>query len=182
MHASELLPPQRRKRRRSPGKNCDMQGKATLGGHSIHPALVRIPVGCFVAAVTCDIISVWAGPVFWAAMATWLICFGLAGALLSAGFGFVDYLSAPMTLRAKNAAGWHATLNAALIVVWGAAFALRAMNHTSSIGYALTGLGFLILIATVYLGGEVAHGHLVGVSEADRDERRRPVEQTSDAP
>jgi uncharacterized membrane protein len=45
---------------------------------------VTVPIGCFVAAVACDIISIWAGPVFWAQMATWLILFGLLSALFAA--------------------------------------------------------------------------------------------------
>ena len=102
-----------------------MQGKATIAGHPIHPVLITIPVGCFIAAVVCDIISIWAGQVFWAAMSTWLILFGFFGALLAAFFGFVDYLTAPMTAAAKSLAGWHMALNICVIVIFGIACAVR---------------------------------------------------------
>ncbi len=144
-----------------------MQGKATIAGHPVHPMLVTFPIGCFVAAVVCDIISIWAGPVFWAAMSTWLLLFGLLGALLAALFGFVDYLSAPMTAAAKSIAGWHMALNAAMIVLFGLACAVRFSDHTSPAGYALTGLGIVVLAVAGTLGGNVAHAHLVGSSEGD---------------
>jgi len=144
-----------------------MQGKATIAGHPLHPVLVTIPIGCFVAAVTSDIISIWAGPVFWAQMSTWLLLFGVVGSLVAAFFGFIDYLSAPMTAVAKNLAGWHMALNVAAILVLGWACAIRFQDHTSVAGYALTGLGIVVLGFSGYLGGEVAHRHLVGSDEGD---------------
>jgi uncharacterized membrane protein len=144
-----------------------MQGKATIAGHPLHPILVTVPIGCFVAAVTADIISIWAGPVFWAQMSTWLLLFGIVGSLVAAFFGFIDYLSAPMTAVAKNLAAWHMTLNVAAIVVLGWACAIRFQGHSSVAGYALTGFGIVVLGIAGYLGGEVAHRHLVGSDERD---------------
>ena len=144
-----------------------MQGKATLAGHPIHPMLVTFPIGCFVAAVVCDLISIGTGPAFWAAMSSWLLIFGWCGALLAAFFGFIDYLSAPMTVAAKSAAGWHATLNVAVLIVFGVAAAIRFFDHTAVMGYALTGAGIVLLAITGVLGGNVAHRHLVGSNEKD---------------
>jgi len=70
-------------------------------------------------------------------------------------------------VRAKSVAAWHMTLNIAMIVVFGWACAIRFLDHTSVAGYALTGLGIVILAVAGWLGGEVAHGHLVGSSEQD---------------
>jgi uncharacterized membrane protein len=159
-----------------------MQGKATLAGHPLHPALVTFPIGCFAAAVACDVLSIWAGPVFWAAMSTWLLLFGVIGSLIAAFFGFVDYLSAPMTVRAKNVAAWHMFLNVAMIVIFGLACALRFQDHTAAIGYGLTGLGIVVLGISGYLGGEVAHRHLVGSLEADINEPREAADRTALTP
>jgi uncharacterized membrane protein len=156
-----------------------MQGTATLAGHPIHPILVTFPIGCFVAAVLCDLISIWAGPAFWAPMSTWLILFGVAGSLVAGLFGFIDYLSAPMSAQAKNLAAWHMSLNVAVILIFGWACAVRFLDHTSVAGYALTGLGIALLAVAGYLGGDVAHRHLVGSSEADAGTPRRAEEQTS---
>lgn len=156
-----------------------MQGKATIAGHPIHPMVVTFPIGCFVAAIVCDIVSIWAGAVFWAPMATWLILFGLFGALLAAFFGFVDYLTAPMTATAKNIAAWHMTLNIAVIVIFGVACAVRFHDHTSVAGHALTVLGIIVLAISGALGGEVAHQHLVGSQEGEARTPRRSEEETS---
>ena len=141
--------------------------QSSIPGHTLHPVLVTIPIGCFIAAVTSDIISIWAGPAFWAQMSTWLLLFGLVGSLAAAFFGFIDYLSAPMTAVAKNLAGWHMALNVAAILVLGWACAIRFQDHTAVAGYALTGLGIVVLGISGYLGGEVAHRHLVGSDERD---------------
>jgi uncharacterized membrane protein len=156
-----------------------MQGKATIAHHPIHPVLVTFPIGCFSAAVVADIVSFWAGAGFWPTMATWLIGFGIAGALLASFFGFVDYLSAPMTPSAHNLANWHFTLNASVIVIYGIAFGLRIQNPHGPAGYALTAIGVLLLAVSTYLGGELSHRHLVGTSEEDVDQSRRPADQTA---
>ncbi|MBV8530257.1 MAG: DUF2231 domain-containing protein [Candidatus Eremiobacteraeota bacterium] len=159
-----------------------MQGKATIAGHPLHPIFVTFPIGCFVAAVICDIISIWQGPVFWAEMSTWLLLFGIAGALVAAFFGFVDYLSAPMSLRAKSIAAWHMTLNIAAVVIFGVACALRFLDHASPAGHALTGLGIVVLAFSGVLGGSVAHGHLVGSSEQDVGTSRQAADQSAMTP
>jgi len=159
-----------------------MQGKATIAGHPIHPILVTVPIGCFVAAVASDVVSIWAGPMFWAQMSTWLLGFGVIGALVAAFFGFVDYLSAPMSALAKNLAAWHMMLNLATVVIFGTAFAMRLLDNTSTLGYVLTGLGIVILGVSGYLGGEVAHRHLVGSSEEDLTATRLPADQTALTP
>ncbi len=151
-----------------------MQGKATVAGHPVHPILVTFPIGCFVAAVVCDVISIFTGPVFWAPMSTWLLLFGVLGSLLAALFGLVDYLTAPMSSAAKSLAGWHMTLNVGMIAAFGLACAVRFHDHTSAAGYALTGIGVLLLAIAGFLGGDVAHRHLVGSSESDAQTARLP--------
>jgi uncharacterized membrane protein len=159
-----------------------MQGKATLAGHPIHPMLVTIPIGCFVAAVACDIISIWAGPVFWSEMGTWLLLFGVCGGLLAALFGFVDYLTAPMSTQAKGLASWHMVLNIVAIVIFGVACAVRFHDHASTAGYAFTAAGIVVLSIAGYLGGDVAHRHLVGSSEADAGVVREAADRDARAP
>ena len=155
-----------------------MQGKATLSGHPLHPILVTFPIGCFVAAVVADLISIWEGPAFWAEMSTWLILFGIVGGLIAAFSGFVDYISAPMTARAKNVASWHMTLNVAMLVIFGLACALRFLNYHSVGGHALTGLGIVLLAISGWLGGEVAHRYLVGSPEPETGTADRTMRAT----
>jgi uncharacterized membrane protein len=159
-----------------------MQGKATLAGHPVHPMLVAFPIGCFVAAVVADLISISQGPAFWSPMATWLLLFGIVGALVAAFFGFIDYISTPMTVSAKSVAAWHMTLNMALIVIFGLACAVRFLDHASVAGYALTGLGIVVLAVSGWLGGDVAHRHLVGSSEEDVSDAREAADRAALTP
>jgi uncharacterized membrane protein len=151
-----------------------MQGKATIAGHPIHPPLVAIPIGCFGAAVISDIVSIWTNHGFLATMSTWLIGFGVCGSLVAGLFGFVDYVSAPMTMRAKRTASWHALLNVALIIVFGTALAVRAEFPSSVAGYTLTIFGIAILSVSGWLGGELVFRHLVGCSERDAGAIKTP--------
>jgi uncharacterized membrane protein len=84
-----------------------MQGKATLADHPIHPMLVGFPIGFFGAVLVSDVISIWGNPAFWPHVSTWLIAFGVVGALLAALFGFVDYFTAPMSRAVKRTATTH---------------------------------------------------------------------------
>jgi uncharacterized membrane protein len=151
-----------------------MQGKATIAGHPIHPPLVAIPIGCFAAAVVSDIVSIWTNHAFLATMGTWLIGFGLCGSILAGLFGFIDYLSAPMTMRAKRTASYHALLNVVLVIVFGIALAVRAAFPSSVAGYALTIAGIAILLVSGWLGGELVSRHLVGCSESDAGAIKTP--------
>jgi uncharacterized membrane protein len=155
-----------------------MQGKATIAGHPIHPPLVSIPIGCFAAAAIGDIVSIWTNHAFLAVMGTWLIGFGLAAAIVAALFGFIDFLTAPMTMRAKRTATWHALLNLAVIIVFGTALAVRAQFPSSAAGYTLTFVGLAVLCVSGWLGGELVSRHLVGSSESDAGAIKTPEDGT----
>lgn len=159
-----------------------MQGKATIAGHPIHPMLVTFPIGCYTAAVVCDVISIWAGTAFWAAMSTWLIGFGIAGSLIAAFFGIVDYLSAPMSVEAKSVAAWHMTFAISVVLVFGVAFAIRSGAHATPAGYVLTVAGIVLLAIAGTLGGSLAHRHLVGSAEADVRQKRTANDETAYTP
>ncbi|HZZ00380.1 MAG TPA: DUF2231 domain-containing protein [Candidatus Baltobacteraceae bacterium] len=149
-----------------------MQGKATIAGHPVHPMLVTFPIGSYVAAVIADVVYITGGSSFWGTMSMWLIAFGLAGSLLASFFGFVDYLSAPMSDDARKVANLHATLNAGTFIVFGVAFAVRYFSPQSAWGHVVTAVGICLLAAAGILGGSLAHKHLVGSSEGDVETAR----------
>jgi len=153
-----------------------MQGKATIFGHPIHPILVPFPIGFFVGALVCDIISVFRPGALWPSMSVALIGFGIIAALLAAIFGFADYLTAPMPAAAKKTATAHMVLNLIMVVVFAVAFIVRYQAPTSTAGYLLTVLGVIVLGIAGSLGGHLAYHHRVGVEEgsSDTDARRSP--------
>src|SRR5579859_4739871 len=93
------------------GYKIPMQGKATIGGHPIHPMLVPFPIAFFVGALVCDIISTWSSTLNWAQFSETMIGFGIIGGLLAAVFGFTDYITAPIGPGTKSTATKHMLLN-----------------------------------------------------------------------
>ena len=142
-----------------------MQGKATLGGHPIHPVLIPFPIAYFVGALISDIISHWGDPAFWPRMSVALIGMGIIGALLAALFGFIDYLTAPMTADAKKTATSHMILNLLVVALFAIALFIRLDNATATVGYVFTVIGVLVLGASGYLGGKLAYQFGVGVDK-----------------
>jgi len=142
-----------------------MQGKATLFGHPIHPILVSFPIGFFVGALISDIISAFNHMPVWPALSVVLIGFGIIGALLAAIFGFLDYITAPMSEAAKKTATMHLTLNLIVVALFVVAFFVRYDRPPSVLGYVLTVIGVGILGIAGYLGGHLSYHYGVGVAD-----------------
>ncbi|HKR91428.1 DUF2231 domain-containing protein, partial [Novosphingobium sp.] len=70
----------------------ELRSTATINGHPIHPVLVTIPIGLFIAALVSDIAFAADGSPAWAVASRWLLGGGLTGALLAALAGFTDFL------------------------------------------------------------------------------------------
>ena len=142
-----------------------MQGKATIGGHPIHPMLIPLPIGFFVGALVCDIILWFTHNPFWPQVSVVLIGFGIVGALLAALFGFIDYGTAPMSDAAKSTATRHMVLNLLTVVIFAVAFWLRLGDNTSTAGIVLTVVGVIVLGVSGYLGGHLSYHYGVGVDQ-----------------
>jgi len=127
--------------------------------------LVAFPIGFFGAVLVSDVISIWGNPAFWPVMSTWLIAFGVIGALLAAVFGFIDYLTAPMSAAAKRTATTHMILNLIVVAVYIAAFFVRYNNPISTLGYVLTYVGLGILVVSGWYGGHLVYVGLVGTKQ-----------------
>lgn len=143
-----------------------MQGKATLGGHPIHPMLIPFPIGFFVGALVCDIILAFTKNPFWPQVSVVLIGFGIVGALLAAVFGFTDYATAPMSDDAKKTATTHMALNLLVVVLFAVAFWLRLGDNVSTAGIVLTVIGVVLLAVSGWYGGHLSYHYRIGVEPA----------------
>lgn len=142
-----------------------MQGKATIADHPVHPMLVAFPIGFFGGVLVSDIISIWGNHAFWPLVATWLIAFGVIGALVAALFGFIDYFTIPMTAPVKRTATTHMVLNLIVVVLFIVAFLIRLNDATSTLGYILTYVPLALLIVSGWYGGHLVYVGLVGTKE-----------------
>jgi uncharacterized membrane protein len=138
-------------------------------GHPLHPALVPIPIGAWVASLVFDLASfVVPHPAFLVVGSRWLIGIGVLGALAAAAFGFLDLFAIPSGTRAQRIGLVHMTLNLSATVVFAVDFLLRGGSPTGS-----TPIGLLVLSAAAlaavtlsgYLGGELAYRYGVRVAD-----------------
>jgi uncharacterized membrane protein len=152
------------------------QSTAHIAGHPIHPILVTLPIGFFVAAFFADLGYWLSANAAWATGAMWLLGGGLIAAALAAVVGLIDFLG-DSRIRALNDAWWHAGGNVVMVLIqlynWYAHYSQGAAAVVPK-GLLLSLLAVVILLFTGWKGGELVFRHRVGVTEdvsARRDDR-----------
>jgi uncharacterized membrane protein len=141
-------------------------------GHPIHPMLVTIPIGTWIASLVFDIASQRASsPTVFATGSVWLIGIGIIGALLAAIFGLMDLLVIPRGTRALATALLHMVLNLGVVALFVVSFVLRvsrpnAMTGPVSAAYIiLTIVALGMLVPSGWLGGRLAYHFGVRVAD-----------------
>src|SRR5919205_309232 len=78
-----------------PARGGNMDSKAKLAGHAIHPMLIVFPLGLLATSFFFDLIHLASGGERWGYASFYMIAAGILGALVSAVFGLVDWLAIP---------------------------------------------------------------------------------------
>jgi nitrite reductase/ring-hydroxylating ferredoxin subunit/uncharacterized membrane protein len=125
-------------------------------GHPLHPALIAVPIGSWVAAASFDL----AGGRSRRSAAQRLIGFGALAALPAAATGISDWLDTAGEQRRVGAA--HAMLNSTALSVYGASWLLRRRDH-HALGVATALVGASLMSVAGWLGGHLAYALGVGV-------------------
>lgn len=121
-------------------------------GHPLHAVLTDAPIGILFLAIVFDVVSM-------GQAAAWAIGFGILTMLAAALAGFADY--ADTDGRARERATLHSTLMILALITYIISFLLRL--PVPSTGGAATApvianvVGFLILSAGAYVGGDVVY-------------------------
>lgn len=157
-----------------------MRSKVRVLGSPLHPLLITLPVGLWITSLIADIIFLVSGIGFWALFASWLMVFGLFGAVLATVPGVIDYFKVvPQRGPARQMAARHGLLNSLLILLYALNIGLRAADGVGGLEVALNAVSVIILGYSGWLGGHVAHVHRVSVEEPaeirpiQREEERR---------
>ena len=124
-----------------------MESRAKLLGHSIHQMLVVIPLGMFIGAVVFDGLYLWTGYSTLASAAYWNVVVGIAGGLLAAVFGLIDWLAIPAGTRAKRIGLLHGGSKVVVVGVFGLAWLMRSTAGDISGDIAPTAGIFLLEVA-----------------------------------
>ncbi len=156
-------------------------------GHPVHPILVTVPIGAFVASIIFDIAAaVSDNSAAFARGATWLIVIGLAGAVAAAVFGLLDMQTIPSGTPARATAMTHLVLNSIALVLfalsaWGRFAAWDPPFDTPWWCVALSVVALAGLGASGYLGGKLSYHYGVRVAgsrlQADGYDRTGPRDQ-----
>lgn len=153
------------------GIDGEAPAPATGRRMAVHPALVPVPIGCWVASLVFDIASRYVtDPAFLSRGSTWLTGIGLIAAVIAGIAGFVDSIPVPPGTRAHRAVLVHMGLVMCTIVLYATGFFLRLgpgeQRAVSLPVLALSVVSFLVLVATGYYGGAVVHRHGYRAGEA----------------
>ena len=146
-------------------------------GHPLHPMLVTVPIGAWIASLVFDIAShLVAGPGFLARGSEWLIAVGAVGALAAAAAGILDFYVIQPGTRAYRTVVVHMSLNLLVIAAFGADFFWRhGSDHRpgavppAQIAASAATLAFLAVSG--YLGGKLSYRY--GVRVADEQTQAR---------
>lgn len=140
-----------------------MSSPASVAKHPIHPMLVVFPIGLWTFSLVSDVAYAtgWGGPI-WSDMAFYTMAGGIAGALLAAVPGFIDFLS--LSGRVRSIALTHMLLNLGIVGLYALNLYLRLDSAPGAVlPIALSSLSMVLLGVSGWLGGELVYVHNVGV-------------------
>ncbi len=143
-----------------------MASPASIARHPIHPMLTVFPLGLWIFSFVCDIVfrAGWGG-LAWNDIAYYTMAGGIAGALLAAVPGFIDFLSIPASQQPLKKIGWaHMLLNLGVVVLFAIDLWWRTGVAPGSTGpFILSLVGVLGLLVSGWLGGAMVYEHAMAV-------------------
>jgi nitrite reductase/ring-hydroxylating ferredoxin subunit/uncharacterized membrane protein len=117
-------------------------------GHPLHPAITDVPIGAFFVALVLDLSGQ-------RAAATAAIGVGIVFMLLAALAGYADYID--LEGRTQRFGTIHSSLMLVALVFYLVSFVIRLGASPSSAEVWLSVIGFLIVITSAYVGGELVY-------------------------
>ena len=137
---------------------------AAILRHPLHPMVVPITIGMYVAATCADLALIDTGDEFWARGTSWL----LLGTVLSGGIAAIPGGFDLMLIeRAQklHSAWFHAGGNLLFLALVAVNYSWRQGGHQpGTSGLVLTLVGFVVLLITGWLGGEMSYRRGIGVA------------------
>jgi uncharacterized membrane protein len=148
-----------------------MKARARLLGHPVHQMLIVFPLGLLATAVVFDVVALASGNPQWWQISFWVMAAGIAGALLAAPFGLVDWLAIPRGTRARRIGRFHGLGNAVVSLLFLSSWLLRNQAEPAPpLALILSFSGATLALLTAWLGGELVSRLGVGVEDdADLD-------------
>jgi len=143
---------------------------ANIAGHPLHPILITLPIGFFIATFLFDLVFWQTGNQAFATGALWLLGAGIVGAALAAVTGLIDFFG-DARIRGLSDAWQHAIGNVILVLVQLFSFYQRYRYGASAVvpmGLVLSLVAVGIMAFTGWKGGEMVFRHRVAVYDEPR--------------
>ncbi|MGH2472390.1 MAG: Rieske 2Fe-2S domain-containing protein [Candidatus Limnocylindria bacterium] len=117
-------------------------------GHPLHPAITDVPIGAYLVALVLDLSGQ-------RAAATAAIGVGIVFMLLAALAGYADYID--LEGKSRRFGTVHSALMVVALVAYIVSFVMRLGATPSAAELWLSVIGFLIVITSAYVGGELVY-------------------------
>ena len=138
---------------------------ANFIGRPIHVMLVPIPIVCFVAALTTDIVYWKTARILWADLSAWALVVGSIASIFATLAGLIDFLG-DRRVRELRAAWIHGVGNCAVVVLSIFNVLIHTRDAYTSVvptGLILSAFIVLLLLVTGWNGWSLVYRHRVGV-------------------
>ncbi|WP_162426674.1 Rieske 2Fe-2S domain-containing protein [Pontibacter pudoricolor] len=129
-------------------------------GHPLHPAITDVPIGSWTTAAVLDTLELM-GEKRYAPGADAAVAIGLVGAAGAAITGLTDWTGTNKGMR--NVGLMHGMLNAGATALYLTSLLLRRRKETRKTAIGLSMLGYGVVSAGAYLGGQLVFGMQTGV-------------------
>ena len=117
-------------------------------GHPLHPAITDVPIGAYVVALVLDLSGQ-------RAAATAAIGVGIVCMLLAVLAGYADYID--LEGKTQRFGTVHSSLMLVALVLYVVSFLMRLGAVPSATEVWLSVIGFLIVVSSAYVGGELVY-------------------------
>lgn len=144
-------------------------------GHPLHPAITDVPVGSWTVAAVLDVLDM-QGDSKYQAGADAAVMLGLVGAIPAALSGMADWSETQG--KPQRVGAMHGVLNVTAAAMYAGSYAARKSDKRG-LGRWLGFLGFGLVMASAYLGGELSYAQKIGVNHAPDAEEELPKEYTA---
>ena len=138
---------------------------AKIAGHPIHPMIIPFPIAFFVSTFVTDLLYLSTGRTGFATASKWLLAAGIAGALLAAVMGFIDF-AGDRRIRSLRQAWLHLGGNLLAVVLEAVNLYLRAVPGPAmaTVGQTiLSGVVVVLLLFNGWMGWEMVYRKRVGI-------------------
>ncbi len=135
--------------------------------HPLHPALVHVPVAGWSLATVADLASLWLGEPAWRFAAVSMVI-GCVVALAAMAAGLWEFAKLPERSPALPTANRHMLCALAAFTAYATSLLLRYHEHAlqapGTLALTVSVVGFVLLGATGWLGGQLVYAHGIGVT------------------